>query len=189
MSEYNRYKVEYVRAPFINGSSAVQLEIPQPKKLPKIKKEPFVVPKLRRKYCFRIEPVSIIGMFVAKVMCTFLIIGFVEYLDVQKEYKALQNTLIVQQQQNEAAAAAFYEEIDLITIENMATGFGMIPASQAKRVPIVLEPIQEKEEETIIDKWMWHWDMLWADAPIINFKDTNRGPNPPGPVPSLEDLI
>ena len=189
MAEYNRLKVEYIRAPFINGSSAMQLEIPQPKRIPREKKEHIAKPKHKRKYCFNIEPVSLVGAFAAKVLCTFLIFGFTEYLDAQKEYKALYNTLIETRNETEQAAAIFYEQIDLIQIEQMATSFGMVPISQAKRVPIVLTEPQKEEEETIIDEWLWHWNMLWADAPIIKFRDTNSGPNPPGPVPSLEDLI
>lgn len=192
MSEYNRLKVEYIRAPFINGSSAMQIEIEQQQRIQREKREKKLQPKPkhRRIYCFNIEPVSIVGAVMAKVLGTLLLLGFVDFLDAQKEFEAMENTLINVQNQNVLAEQQFREKVDLIQIEEMATGFGMIPASQAQIVTIYIDSSEKVEEkETIWDRWKWHWDMLWANVPPTRFVEEPADIIPTGPAPALEDLI
>ena len=191
MAEYNRIAVEYVRPPMINGTSAMQIEVEQRERIKREKIEKKTKTKHRRIYCFNLEPVSLIGAIAAKVLGTMLILGFMDFLEVQKEYQALENHLINVQNQNLMAENEFRSKVDLVRVQEMAESFGMIPISEAEVVTIYIDSSEKakEEKETIWDRWKWHWDMLWANVPPTKFVEEPADIIPTGPAPSIEDLI
>ena len=191
MAEYNRIAVQYIRPPMINGTSAMQIEVEQRERIKREKIEKKTKPKHRRIYCFNIEPVSLIGAIAAKVLGTILVFGFMDFLEVQKEYQALENHLIDIQNQNLLAENEFRSKVDLVRVQEMAESFGMIPVSEAEVVTIYIDSSEKakEEKETIWDRWKWHWDMLWANVPPTKFVEEPADIIPTGPAPSIEDLI
>ena len=175
----------------INGTSAMQIEVEQRERIKREKVEKKTKPKHRRIYCFNIEPVSLIGAIAAKVLGTILILGFMDFLEVQKEYQALENHLINVQNQNLMAENEFRSKIDLVRVQEMAESFGMIPVSEAEVVTIYIDSSEKakEEKETIWDRWKWYWDMLWANVPPTKFVEEPADIVPTGPAPSIEDLI
>lgn len=134
-------EVQYVNF-YTAGSAAYKFE-PVTEQKPKA-----TLPKPRRAKRIRIfvDPVVVLGMFMAMLMLVMTVTGIVRYNEIRRQEDQLQAYVALLQQKNEKLEADYHAGYDADEIYEIATAMGMIPASQAEhlRLPVtVMEPEPE----------------------------------------------
>ena len=108
---------------------------------------PLPVAKKRKALRICIDPVAIFGIVVATCMLVMMAAG-ISRLCVEQEKCAVMEDYVQRLEiQNNQLKAEYAVSCDLEAIEKTALALGMIPAEEAARTTITVEPVQTQETE------------------------------------------
>ena len=95
-----------------------------------------------------VDPVALLGIVVAACMMVMMAVG-VSRLCVEQEKSAVMADYVQRLEiRNSQLEAEYAASCDLEAVEKTALALGMIPAEQANRTTIVVEPVQSQETVT-----------------------------------------
>ena len=141
-----RVDIQYVQF-YTSGSAAKKVAPAIPVHtgaLPQIKRR-----KVQRVY---IDPVAIMGIFVAVCMLAMMMIGVVQLRNEQRQTVAMAEQVELLRQENEMLQAKYEMECDMESVEEIALALGMIPQQEAEHSFIHVE-VPEIEEPEQITLW------------------------------------
>ena len=149
-------EIRYVNF-YMSGSAAYDIE-PRP-----IKKE-VKLPKQRRKgkIVLHIDPMAVLGIFVASVMFVLMIVGAVRLGIAQNKADEMEKYVQTLQTRNAELRAEYEQGYDLEEIRQIAEARGMIPISEAKQVTIPMVVPEETAEPGIWESFMTFLTGLFA---------------------------
>lgn len=149
-------EIRYVNF-YMAGSAAYDIE-PRP-----IKKE-VKLPKQRRKgkIVLHVDPMAVLGIFVAFVMFILMIVGAVRLSIAQKQADRMAHYVHTLQVQNAELRAEYQKGYDLEEIRQIAEARGMIPISEAQQVHIQVVVPEEVEEPGIWESFVTFLTGLFA---------------------------
>lgn len=142
---------------YMAGSAAYQVE-------PKPRKKEVKLPKQRRKQrmVLYVDPVAILGIFVAFVMFILMIAGAVRLNSTHKRADQMANYVTTLQAQNQELRTQYEQGYDLEEIRQIAEARGMIPISQAQQVHIQVSVPEEVQEPSAWESFMTFLTGLFA---------------------------
>lgn len=151
--------IQYIGQFYVYGS-----EVPaaQPKRTQKRARTVLPKAKPERKICIAVDPIALAGIVVSVVLLVLMVVGGCRYMAVCGEYKQMSDYVIGLQNENVELREEFLDTCDLADIEQKALGIGMIPASEAKTVPITVTVPEETKEPTLWENMIWFLKGLFA---------------------------
>ena len=153
--------IQYITQFYVHGSEARVLELK-----PERKKSRTVLPKAapnsNKEILVKIDPVAICALVVAAVMLVLMVVGTVQYLDVCKEHRLMQDYVARLQNTNVELRQTYEAGYNIAEIETMALALGMVHLDQAETAvihPVV--PVAEPEP-TWWENICWRFEQLFA---------------------------
>ena len=141
-------EIQYIRL-YTDGSAARKLAPVTPwmtAKLPKVRKQ--------KRITLRIDPVAMVGIFVAVVMLVLMAVGVGQLRAAQEQATVMEQYVQTLRNNNEILQDT-YNTIDLNEVEQMALALGMVPEAQAEHVRISVPAEQVVEEPGA-------WESVWT---------------------------
>ncbi len=131
-----QYEIQYVNA-YVSGSAAYAVERNAPRKkaveLPK--------PRRAKKMVIAVDPVTVMGIAVAMVLCVMLLVGWVSLNQANEKALAMESYVASLQEENAELQDTYESGYDLEQVRQIALAMGMVDVSQVKHVQIeVTEP-------------------------------------------------
>ncbi|MBR2937610.1 MAG: hypothetical protein IKB80_03840 [Oscillospiraceae bacterium] len=110
---------------------------------------PLPVAKKRKVQRICVDPVALLGIVVATAMMLMMAVG-VSQLRVEQEKSAVMEEYVQRLEiRNSQLEAEYAASCDLEAVEKTALALGMIPAENAARTTITVEPAQTQTEITL----------------------------------------
>ena len=141
-----RTDIQYVQF-YTDGSTARKLEQKQQTKhaaTPRYR-------KAKRKVVV-VDPVAIIGAVAAVCVLVCLLVGAVQYRNLEKQTQQMNQYIQQLQQENQQLEQTYRDGYYLEQIRDIAESLGMIPADQATQVTI---QVQVPQEEAQVEMSLW----------------------------------
>ena len=110
---------------------------------------PLPVAKKRKALRICVDPVALFGIVVAVSMLVMMAVGISQLRVEQAKCTVMEDYVQRLEIRNGQLEAEYAASCDLKTIEKTALALGMIPAEEAARTVITVEPIQSQEEANI----------------------------------------
>lgn len=151
-------EIRYINC-YISGSAAYQVESTP---LPKKNKVQLPKPKRRKKLVLYIDPVAILGIFVACVMFILMIAGAARLSTVQKEAMQMERYAATLQAQNQQLRDTYEAGFDLEEIRQIAQARGMVEADRAQQVQIQLNVPQQEQMPSAWENFLTFLTGLFA---------------------------
>ena len=98
-----------------------------------------------------IDPVATLAIAVAGIMLVCMMIGLVQYFNIQSQNAQMQQYVAQLSEENSALRAEYEAGYDLETIEKTALALGMVPKDQAEVVEIVVD--MPEQTTTTLSFW------------------------------------
>ena len=153
----NRPEVRYINE-YVSGTMAYQ-----PARKPSRKPHNVVLPKPRKKKqnLILIDPVAVVGIFVAVVLMVMLLVGAVKFFRAQQETVALRSYVAQLQEENIQLQNTYASGYDLEEIRTIAQTMGMVPKASVTHLEIAVTvpeaPIQPSAWESF---WQFFMEMF-----------------------------
>jgi len=135
-----QYDIQYVNA-YVSGSSALAAERTAPRK--RAVKLP--TPKRAKKTVIAVDPVTIMGIAVAMVLCVMLLVGWMKLDQANRKAEVMEDYVISLRQQNDQLQRTYEAGCDKTQVREIADAMGMVDISQVKHVQVQVQtPPAEK---------------------------------------------
>ncbi len=129
------------------GSSAYKLDtVSAPKKKQAV---PQPKQRKRKKILIRVDPVAVVGVFLALVMLIMMVVGLLQLGSAKKQAVQMQSYVLQLKEQNRALDEQYHAGFDPEEIRLIATQMGMIPIEHAQHIQISMPVSQPVEEPTV----------------------------------------
>lgn len=141
-----QWEVQYVNF-YTAGSAAVKYN-----PAPITRKQEAVLPKPRRKKKIRVyvDPVVVLGAFMAVVMLCMMVSGLTRLTAARSEQAQMQAYVQQLQEENAQLQAAYDAGYDADEVYEIATAMGMVPAQQAEHIQL---QVSVPEMEADMSAW------------------------------------
>ena len=151
-------EIQYVSQFFDYGSDD------KPQKKPK-KKKPFVPRRPEKIHKISLDPVALLGIVSAVVLCAALIFGGLHLNAMWKEHVALKDYLSQLKVENAELQHNFSVSFNLDEIKTMADSIGLVPESEVETRYVRITPPQPEPEPGFLDNLLWFFKGLFAYDP------------------------
>jgi hypothetical protein len=144
--------VQYIRL-YTDGSAARKVAPVEPWKtarLPKVKRS--------KKIVIHIDPIATLGLIVAAVMLTLMLVGIVQMKQAKHEAAVMEAYVDTLREKNEALRTEYEAGYDLEEIERMALALGMVPMDEVQHITIDMPQVQLEQPEP--GTWQRVWTFL-----------------------------
>ena len=137
------------------------------------KKKPFVFKKKEVKiHIFHIDPIAVLGIATAVVLCAAMIFGGFHLNRMWREHVQMKNYLAQLQEEHAALERKFVATFNMDEVKTMADSFGLVPETDMETRYIRVTPPEPKPKKGLFDDVKWFFKGLFAkDYPegcIIN---------------------
>lgn len=100
---------------------------------------------VKKQRVIAVDPVAVVGIFVAVAMFFALVSGVQEYQDTLEQNQQMQIYMEQLQNENAALQQTYENSYDALRVYEMATAIGMVPQSQVEHVQIDVQIPQTQE--------------------------------------------
>ena len=154
-------EIQYIGQFYVYGSEARETAPRQSRR-----KSKYLLPEIRPRQEQRIyvDPVALCAMVVAVVMLAALALGAIQISESWREYDAMERYLMELKKENSQLEHEYREGFDLEEIQSTALALGMIPATEAKVIPVKVTVPEPEPEPTVWEEMVWFLKGLFADA-------------------------
>lgn len=141
-----RTDIQYVQF-YVDGSTARKPE-------QKTQAKHAAAPKYRRvkRKVVVVDPVAILGTVVTVCLLVAMLVGFVQYRNIQNKSEQMEQYIAQLQQENQQLQQTYEDGYDLEQIQQIADAVGMIPAEDAQQIQI---QVQIPQEEVVMEMSLW----------------------------------
>ncbi len=110
---------------------------------------PLPAAKKRKVQRICVDPVALLGIVVAACMLIMMAVGISQLRTEQEKSAVMEDYVQRLEIRNSQLEAEYAASCDLEAVEKTALALGMIPAEDAARTVITVEPVQTREEVTL----------------------------------------
>ena len=157
----NKPEIQYVGQFFVYGSEAKKVAVEEPRKEQKAQ---LPLPDLSKQRLIRIEPTAVVGIVVAMVMFTAMILGALQIQSAWQEFRVAKSYLEQVRTEHRTVQAQYQESYDLTDVKEVAEKMGLVPMHEAKHMTITLTMPEPELVKTQWDDFVWFVQGLFADA-------------------------
>lgn len=150
-------EIQYVGQFYVHGSEAVAPRQKQ-KKTPRAQTRE----KPRKIHRIYVDPVATVGILVAVVMLTVMVIGAIHLETMWEEHHAVNELVSELKRENAALEHNFRLSYDLEEIRKLAETLELVPISEAQVQEVRITPPVPKPERTWWDDVLWFFEGLFA---------------------------
>ena len=152
-------KIQYVGQFYIHGSEARQLELQERRKQAKSK---LPLERLRKVEVVYLDPVAILGIAVALVMMTVMIVGVMQIRDDWTQYRVMSDYVSRLNSKNAELTADYRSQYDLEDIRVKAQALGMVPKSELEVSTVYVTIPRPEPEMSWLEELRWFVEGLFA---------------------------
>ena len=138
-------KIQYIGQFYVPGSEA---QVLAPKKKKKKAKTKLPIAKQEQVKAIYIDPVALIGITVAVVMLTVMVVGALQLRSDWAQYEQMSNYVSRLNQNNAELERTYRDGYDLEDIRDKALALGMVPVEEVPSRTITVTLSQPKPERT-----------------------------------------
>ncbi|MGM9549968.1 MAG: hypothetical protein ACI3V5_09005 [Faecousia sp.] len=152
-------KIQYIGQFYVPGSEAQVLAPKQKKKKAKTKLPAAKREKIEAIY---IDPVALIGLTVAVVMLTAMVLGALQIRNDWARYEAMSQYVSELNHDNAKLEYTYRSGYDLDDVREKALAIGMVPVEELESRSISVTVPQREPEPTLWDDIVWFFSGLFA---------------------------
>ena len=99
-----------------------------------------------------VDPVAVVGAVVTVCLMVAMLVGFVQFQNVQSQSRQMEQYLAQLQEENQQLEQTYRDGYDLEQIQQIAAAAGMIPAGEAQQIQL---QVQIPQDETVTQMTLW----------------------------------
>lgn len=149
--------IQYVGQFYIHGSEALELARREQARKAKTRLPLGRLKNIQKVY---VDPVALIGIVVAVVMLTVMVLGAVKIHEAWTEYEAMSSYVDELKRENAVLDHGYRSGFDLEDIRTKAIALGMIPAEEATNVDVTVTIPVTEPEPTWWEEIVWFFEGL-----------------------------
>ena len=154
----HKAEIQYVSQFCDYGSKEESAKLPE-------KKKPYVPRRPRKVHSVSLDPVALLGIVSAVVLCAALIFGGLHLNAMWKQHVALKDYLAQLKVENAELQHNFSVSFNLDDIKTMADSIGLVPESDVETRYVRITPPEPEPEEGFLDDLRWFFKGLFAYSP------------------------